>query len=145
MQLWGLKTESWFDVWSIEHLLTGISLGGLSILLHQWRGKKLCNADLSCSQQYQETIFVLLVAFVWEALEHYLETGLLGERVTYWFQGVEFFGNRLITDPLLMLAGLYIARRYSWMTLPARAIGLIWLSVHVFIFEHSMVLHEMEW
>ena len=29
-EIWGLKTQAWFDVWSIEHLAMGIGLGSLA-------------------------------------------------------------------------------------------------------------------
>ena len=35
-------------------------------------------------------ILVLLIAYIWETAEHYLETGLAGESVQYWFQGWSF-------------------------------------------------------
>ena len=61
----------------------------------------------------------------------------------YWFQGVEFWANRLISDPLLTVIGYYISKKYSFFVTPARIISLLWLLVHIFLFPHSMYLHEI--
>ena len=84
-----------------------------------------------------------MVAYSWETVEHYLEIGLMGEVVAFWFQGVEFWANRIISDPLITVVGYYIAKQYSKLVIPARIISIIWLLVHVFIFPHSMYLHEI--
>ena len=85
---------------------------------------------------------VLCLGFAWETLEHYLETGLAGPAVQYWFQGVEFWPNRLIADPLMLVLGYVIAKRHPRLVLPARIASLTWLLVHIFVFPHSMVLQR---
>ena len=90
-----------------------------------------------------DIVGVLFLAYLWEAIEHYLEIGLAGERVEYWFQGVEFWGNRLITDPGVMVIGYLIARRNPKLVIPARIASLVWMIVHIFILPHSMYLHEI--
>lgn len=87
-------------------------------------------------------IGVLFLAFAWEAVEHYLEIGLLGTNVEFWFQGVEFWGNRLITDPLMMVGGYLLAHHVPRIVWPARILSLIWLLVHIFVFPDSMYLHH---
>ena len=136
--LWGVKTVSWFDWWSIEHLLSGISIGAGVSLFHQ---KK----NISCKKlkQHFDIYAVLLFAYMWEVFEHYLETGLMGGGVENWLQGVEFFGNRFITDPLLVLFGYFIATQYPKLVFPARIFSFLWLIIHIFIFPHSMYLHEI--
>ena len=144
MILWGLKTIAFLDVWTLEHILSGISVGSLvkkkhkkSLLPHIFEKKQ--DAIL----KYADIMVVLLVAFAWEALEHYLEMGIAGDRVAYWFQGVEHWSNRLISDPLMLVLGYMIAKKYPKVVLPARIFSIIWLVVHVFIFPHSMYLHEL--
>jgi len=138
MEIWGLKTLALFDWWSLEHLLSGISLGTAVFIFHQ---KK----NISCKKlkQHFDIYAVLLLAYMWEVIEHYLETGLLGGGVENWLHGVEFFGNRFITDPLLVLVGYFLAVRYPFLVIPARIFSIIWLIVHIFIFPHSMYLHEI--
>ena len=88
-------------------------------------------------------ILVLLIAYIWETAEHYLETGLAGETVEYWFQGVEFWANRFISDPLITVFGYFISKYYPITVNPARIISLLWLLIHIFIFPHSMYLHDI--
>ena len=80
---------------------------------------------------------------MWESIEHYLEAGLAGYTVEYWFQGVEFWPNRLLADPLMLIIGYMIAKRYPGFVNPARVLSLLWLFVHLFVFPHSMYLHEI--
>lgn len=70
--LWGLKTTAWFDWWSIEHILSGVSAGSAVDIHHQ---KK----QISCPKlkQHFDVYAVLLLAYMWEVVEHYLETGVL--------------------------------------------------------------------
>jgi len=142
--IWGWKTVAIFDVWTFEHLLSGLSIGALVAK----QNTKVFQEQLKSSSQlitskYFDLVGVLLLAFAWETLEHYLETGLAGKQVQYWFQGVEFWANRLIADPLMLVAGYYIVKQRPKLVWPARVLSLIWLIVHVFVFEHSMYLHEL--
>ncbi len=140
----GWKTVAIFDVWTFEHILSGLSIGSLVAL----QNNKVFDSKLGLSSaqvvtKYFDLVGVLLLAFAWETLEHYLETGLAGQRVEYWFQGVEFWANRLIADPLALVLGYYIVRAYPKLVNPARILSMIWLVVHVFVFKHSMYLHEL--
>ena len=159
--IWGVKTVALFDVWTFEHILSGISVGsavkknnkkalkrfieGFGQAVRSGEYKKIKN--LFHRQKHHSLHFdlmgVLFLAYAWETVEHYLETGLAGQWVEYWFQGVEFWGNRLITDPLMLVLGYYIAKRWPGLVVPARIASLVWLLVHIFIFPHSMHLHEI--
>jgi membrane protein YdbS with pleckstrin-like domain len=86
---------------------------------------------------------VLFLAYFWETIEHYLEMGLAGGMVEYWFQGVEFWPNRLIADPAMLVIGYFIATKNPRLVVPARVLSLLWIIFHVFIFPHSMYLHEL--
>jgi len=150
--IWGIKTQAIFDVWSIEHILTGISIG-TGVILHNNKtlGSLILNLKEKIIQpnkinilKYKyDLILLLFLAYIWETLEHYLETGLLGYRVEYWFQGVEFWPNRLLADPLMLILGYLIVKKFPKLVWPARIIIVIWLFVHIFIFPHSMYLHQV--
>ena len=128
------------DVWTIEHLFSGISIGYWVILFNV----KLLGVGVDRKMQlYIELINILMIAFFWETLEHYLELGLAGEQVAYWFQGEEFWMNRLIFDPLMLIIGYLLAKRFTMLILPARLLSLAWLAIHIFIFPHSMYLHQI--
>ena len=137
----GAKTQAFFDVWSIEHVFSGISVGHAVRKSNSSVFKN--KAGLEAHQvrtKYFDVVAVLFLAYLWETIEHYLETGLLGARVEYWFQGVEFWGNRIIADPLLIVVGYLIAKKYPQLVIPARCLSVAWLFMHVFIFPHSMYL-----
>ena len=140
--IWGLKTVAFFDIWTIEHLLSGISIGSFSMYLNRKKIKNEFKIDTHRGY-YFDMILVLLIAYIWETAEHYLETGLAGESVEYWFQGVEFWANRFISDPLITVFGYFISKYYPITVTPARIISLLWLLIHIFIFPHSMYLHDI--
>lgn len=140
MMLFGLKTEAWLDVWSLEHLISGITLSTMVTLLC---GRVFPEKGLSPTLRFRLHILCTLwLAYLWEVVEFYMEAGYTGlPGVTYWFQGVEFWGNRLITDPGLTLLGAVIGlkrRRLRW---PARIFAFGWLYMHIAVFPHSMYLH----
>ena len=140
--IWGLKTVAFFDIWTLEHLLSGISIGSFSMYLNKRKIKNEFKID-DHKGFYFDMILVLLIAYIWETAEHYLETGLAGESVQYWFQGVEFWANRFISDPLITVLGYFISKYYPITVTPARIISLLWLLIHIFIFPHSMYLHDI--
>ena len=142
--IWGLKTVSIFDVWTIEHFLSGISIGAVAVRCNMKIFKNKLDLDSrDIKTRYFDLIFVLLAAYSWETVEHYMESGLTGDVVAYWFQGVEFWPNRILADPLITVVGYYFATASPALVTPARIISLIWLLVHIFIFPHSMYLHEI--
>jgi len=138
--LWGMKTQAIFDVWTIEHVLSGVSVGHAVRKRNHRAFCKILGADHQHHSWYFSLTGVLFVAYAWETVEHYLEAGLMGPAVTYWFQGVEFWPNRLIADPLMLVIGYAIDKRWPSLVLPARFVSLAWLCVHIFVFPHSMYL-----
>lgn len=140
MEIWGLKTEATFDVWSIEHIIMGISIACFTAWLTQ---KIIGQENVSETLQRRlSLILTLLIAYMWETLEHYLETGLAGQAVAYWLQGVEHWSNRLICDNLMVLLGWWIYNQKKPIIWFARTFSLIWLFVHILIFPHGMYIHE---
>jgi hypothetical protein len=140
-EIWGWKTEAWFDVWSIEHLAMGIGIGSLAgMISHALAPAEALSRQL---RKRFEIFIVLTISFMWETIEHYLEAGASSDSVTYWFQGVEFWGNRLITDQLMVIAGVLLYWRWEGLKWPVRSFSILWLAVHVGLFPHSMYLHEL--
>jgi hypothetical protein len=143
--IWGLKTVAIFDVWTFEHILSGVSVGHVV-----WKDntrhfeKHYPTLTLSRSTRIRvDFLGLLFLAYLWETLEHYLEEGIAGATVAYWFQGVEFWPNRFVSDPLMLVLGYWIAGRYPHLIVPARIVSVVWLIVHIFVFPHSMYLHEL--
>lgn len=141
--LWGLKTHAIFDVWTIEHVLSGISVGCAVRKRHHRVFERFFGRGHTCHSWHFDLTGVLFLAYLWEAFEHYLETGIAGGAVAYWFQGVEYWPNRLLSDPLMLVIGYIIAKRYPQAVVPARIASVLWLAVHVAVFPHSMYLHEL--
>jgi len=144
--IWGLKTIAIFDVWTLEHLLGGISIGAIAMRFNYkvFNNQFHINED-EIKTKYFDIIVVLFVAYFWETIEHYLEIGIVGDTIEYWFQGVEYWANRIIADPLMTVIGYNIAKRQPNLVNPARLLSVLWLFFHIFIFPHSMYLHEIFW
>jgi hypothetical protein len=141
MLIWGIKTEAAFDVWSIEHLMMGISLAAISYMITaKWNKNEAMSKTL---QKRISLVLVLMIAFFWEALEHYIELGLLGGRVAYWFQGVEHWSNRIIFDNVMVALGWFIYTRANRTVWFARVFSCVWAFFHIVIFPHSMYLHTL--
>ena len=140
----GAKDRSLFDVWSIEHLLSGLSVGNIVMSLHRHLYTRYFGLERSkIRTSYFDVISVLFLAYLWETAEHYMATGLVGTVVADWFQGVEFWANRMLADPLASVLGYYIAQRFPPLVNVARGLSLVWLVVHIFVFPHSMNLHTL--
>jgi hypothetical protein len=139
----GPKTTALIDLWTLEHLFSGVSVGH-AVRYSNSRFSSVCtNASANCSaaQKFNATT-VLMLAYLWEVIEHYLEAGLAGAQVTYWLQGVEHWSNRLIADPLAVMAGYLISTRNPRLVVPARLLSAAWLAIHVFAFPHCMYLQD---
>lgn len=142
--IWWLKVVACMDVWTIEHVLSWISV---------WHAVKNKNNNVLERKfwiwlerekiKYFDYIWVLFLAYLWETIEHYLEIWIAWNAVEYWFQWVEYWPNRIIFDPLMLIIGYHIAKKHPRLVTKARIISIIWLFVHIFIFPHSMYLHEI--
>jgi hypothetical protein len=139
MVIWGHKELAAFDIWSIAHFLSGISFGVLLCTRMSSAVVNLPKRDLYRYHFYR----LLFFTYLWEVVEHYLEVGLLGDKVAYWFHGVEYWSNRIITDPILVVLGYVIVYRFPKIGWPARILSIVFLFFHVVIFPHSMYLHVL--
>lgn len=140
MFFFGYKTEAILDLWSIEHFVSGICLSSLALVV----AKNLLDQDkITTNVKKLYFILICLIAYLWESCEHYLEVGATDNYfITYWFQGVEHWSNRLVADPLLVLLGSYLALANVAALSLARFFSITWLVIHIFIFPHSMFLQE---
>jgi hypothetical protein len=139
----GDKTLAWFDIWSIEHFISGATLGSIILIFL----RKVLNENLVVFEKRSTLgLYLILIfgcSYVWEAVEHYLEEGLLNASVTFWFHGVEFWGNRLITDPILVALGSFVYLRWPRIGTFAYIFSTSWVFVHVLVFPHCMYLQEL--
>ena len=100
----------------------------------------LSRVKIANKEFFLEIVLVLLVSFIWETIEHYLETiwPLVG-----WFAGVEFWANRIIFDGFFVLLWFFFIKKFPKYIWPARIFSCLWLLVHIFIFPDSMYLHQI--
>ena len=134
-----------FDLWSIEHFINGICTAAFAALISKRAFKKI---EISPgSRKIINFMLVLILSLLWECVEHYIEAGivpgLIGERVTHWFQGVEHWSNRLIGDTLTVMLGWYVYTRKKNLALPAKIFSVLWLLIHIFVFPDSMYLQRI--
>lgn len=145
MQLFGDKTVSFLDVWSLEHFVSGIStIFIINFLCQRFLPEIYASESIPPKVRMISTLLCyLLGAYIWEVIEFYLEAGYThNDRITTWFRGVEHWSNRLISDPAITTAGGYVGYRYSKLELYARVFSVSWLLVHVFIFPDCMYLQD---
>ncbi|MFC1600070.1 DUF2585 family protein [Patescibacteria group bacterium] len=96
LNLFGHKSNSIFDVWTLSHIATGAVISFFVI------GFRKINVK-------NPIILVLLLSSCWEIVEHYLE--IMGpEAVANWFAGEESLMNRLVADQLSLVVGFVIIK-----------------------------------
>ncbi len=130
-EIFGHKTVALFDLWTITHFLSGFGVIK-AIEIFEKRGRVIAHPFLFC----------LLISALWEIAEIYMELGAAGAWVKHWFDGVEYWANRLITDQLAFVAGFWVAQRHGGFALPAKIIATIWFLVHLIFLPHSMWLQD---
>ena len=115
----GDRTVALFDLWSAQHFCAGILAGAV-----------VCRVSPSLDP-LRFALLAVCLALAWEAAELAMEAGWLGPAVSAWKDGFEHWGNRFVGDPLMVLSGALVARRFgrAWMIVLAPA-GL-WLAVNV--------------
>ena len=138
IQLFGHKSLALFDIWTIEHFFSGANLCVLFILLRS----KFNLGDDPRTKLLLEFFFVLTIELLWEITEHYLEAGAIIPATQYWFQGIECYANRAISDPIITMAGFFFIRKYMQFCTLSSVFSAIWLFFHIVIFPHSMYLQD---
>src|SRR5690349_3208542 len=104
--IFGPKTDAWLDVWSLEHFVSGMAISTLCAVLADRLFLRGLQDIPTVAKTRGYMITILLVEYMWEVVEFYMEAGYTHvAAITYWFQGVEFWGNRLVADPLITWAG----------------------------------------
>ena len=139
MILFGDKTVALFDLWSLEHFFTGCNSAALiGFFYHKFSKQK--NEKILFA--YQAMTLAILELY-WESFEFYLEAGYSYDIITYWLQGVEYMGNRLITDPIMTVGGLFFIRRFPRAKIVAAIFSLIWLYLHLVVFDNCMAVQDL--
>lgn len=128
--IWGDRTEAIFDLWSFQHILSGILIS------------LIASATLpSRISRRKFLLVILLVALSWEAIELSIEIGFFGQTASQWKRGFEHWGNRFIGDPAMVMLGSIIAPKlksvWKWVLVSAA----VWLIANIAA-PNSMVIQH---
>ncbi len=117
--IFGDREDAIFDLWSFQHLASGIIIGSLLVGFF----KKMDLAKLS--------LIIFAVALSWEALELSMENGCFGTAIAVWKKGYEHWGNRFLGDIPLVIIGGMLSVKYKnlWKVLVIPVI--LWLIVNI--------------
>ena len=126
VKVWGHKTESIMDIWSIVHIATGISISGILINL-----RKICPTPL---------VILMVIVGYWEIYEPYFET-VVHPIIVEWFGGTEHWINRGFADPMCAFFGFYIVKRHPGILPYVRIFSFIFLFFHIVVLQNSMYFH----
>lgn len=141
MEFIGHKSSAIFDLWSVAHFLLGMALGRLPerIFSRYNLAPTTRSNAMRTNASAQQYLLVLVFAASWEVVEFALEAGIAGPTIGFWFQGHEHMLNRALSDPLLVLAGFWLANTHArWMTWPSRVALLVWGWIFMVVLPHSM-------
>ncbi len=119
LRLFGHKSKSIFDTWTIVHIATGSVLGFFIINLRK-------------NNIHNPVIFLLLISSTWEIIEHYLEIGGPTE-IAKWFAGEETLLNRLIADQISLVLGFTLVKFKPGIFPIALIISLGIFILHIFL------------
>ncbi|MFA5130630.1 MAG: hypothetical protein WC477_07025 [Patescibacteria group bacterium] len=129
--LMGDRSVAVFDLWSLQHFCAGILLASIAIRIASlglWREK---------------LGMILLFEICWEALELSMESGYFGQTIAQWKGGFEHWSNRLIGDPLMVIIGALVAKKFSsaWkiIFIPAT----LWLLLNISYSSSMHVQHAL--
>lgn len=126
VKIWGDKTEAMFDIWFLQHTLSGMVASFLLL-------------NLRSTQKYS-LLIVIVFAYSWEFLEFFLETDSYVVVMT-WMAGLEHPINRYAVDPLAAILGYVIINRFPrWVTF-ALIVNICFAIVHLW-FGDSMAIQQ---
>lgn len=127
IKLFGHKSTSIFDIWTLAHISIGAVVGYFAIILR--------------SVEFHHPIMLLLLIFFgWEIVEHYIEISNI-MYLSDWFGGQENILNRLVGDQVAIVLGfLLIKQKPSFLPLAVLLAGSV-LVFHLAI-GNSMYLFQ---
>ena len=109
----GDKQVATFDLWSFQHLWSGIII------------------TFIFKKRHNPLLITMTLTYLWEALEWWMESGGLGVVVASWKAGHEHWTNRLIGDPGMMAIGLTLYRQQPKVIYPTICLSIVWLIVNI--------------
>ncbi|MDD4151048.1 MAG: hypothetical protein PHR68_00310 [Candidatus Gracilibacteria bacterium] len=133
-----------YDIWSIQHFFFGVFIGAFVSFYNKKHINKLLKAidhpEIIIENITRKNIFyfdlvtILLIAYMWETFEHYIDVGYWGPYIQSFVQH-ETFSNRFIGDPSVLVLGYFLSVRFKYLKYAALIFTGIFLFVHIFIFR----------
>lgn len=125
VSIWGYKDEAIFDIWSLEHVASGMGIAYFTISQRKW---------------FKHPIgLLIIISGFWEVTEHYFETDSFPFLMD-WFTGTEHWVNRLLSDQLAILFGFTLIKAFPGLILFARVFSISFVSLHICL-GSSMYFH----
>lgn len=144
IQFVSLQTEivKMYDIWSIQHFFFWVFIWAIVSFYNKKHVNKLLKVlnhpEVAVENITRQNIFyfdllaILLIAYVWETFEHYID-------VWYWWLAVqslvqhETFSNRFLWDPSVLVLWYFLSVRYKYLKYFALWFTWIFLFFHLFI------------
>lgn len=133
-----------YDIWSIQHFFFWVFIWAFVSFYNRKHVNKLLKvlnhpevAVENISRKnifYFDLIAILLIAFVWESFEHYMD-------IWYWWEYIqsfvqhETFSNRFLWDPSVLVLWYFLSVKYKYLKYFALAFTAIFLFIHIFVFR----------
>lgn len=145
--IWREINSAFLDIWSIEHIVSGILLWIiLSFVIDfifdrylvAWEKKLLKKYPwfYKKTKRLLEIFWILFIVYFWETLEHYCELWILWERIRL-MVWLEHWINRIISDPLLALFWFYIYTKFQKTRNFISVFLVIW-AIHIIILFYNI-------
>ncbi|MCX6785099.1 MAG: hypothetical protein NTV81_04200 [Candidatus Komeilibacteria bacterium] len=131
-KFFGHKSEAMFDLWSVQHFLSGIIVVWLIFQKGPWTG---------FIDKFGWLLAVCFIAYLWEFIEIFMEAGYFGKTIAIWKDGFEHWSNRFISDPLTAVLGGIVYIEFTWIIWPALVLNILWFILNVRR-KHSMEIQE---
>lgn len=132
--LFGKNAEAMLDLWTLQHFSVGI----LVVYFFRQMAKRRLGKQWELNFVYVS----LAGAYVFEALELWLEIGGAGEKIATWLHSLEHWSNRLVADPMALLFGMLVSRRYPRSRLIAFGFIVIWIVTQG-LSPHCMYINDL--
>lgn len=125
VEIWGFKDVAVFDVWTFEHVASGMVISSFAISQRKWF--------------FHPIALTLLISFGWEMVEHYIETQSY-PLLMDWFAGTEHWANRIVADQLAVLIGFTLVKAFPEKLFWARMFSFVFVLGHI-VLGTSMYFH----
>ncbi len=132
--LFGDRTEATFDLWSIQHFASDVIMGAIVVAYNK---RPLWRTVRSIDIIYR----LFIIAIWWEFAELMMESGTFGPAIAHWKHGFEHWSNRFVGDPLMVVLGGVVAKKFPSTGKWAWALTLVWLASNI-LAPHSMWVQE---